>query len=56
LSAGDAVLTRAAEAAVTNELIDRRHYGVNHSLPVTVAAGIVMNEWARRKYVEGAVR
>jgi tRNA G18 (ribose-2'-O)-methylase SpoU len=25
-------------------------YGVNHSLPVTVAAGIVMHEWARRRY------
>jgi tRNA G18 (ribose-2'-O)-methylase SpoU len=30
-------------------------YGVNNSLPVTVAAGIVMNEWARRRYREGAV-
>ncbi len=30
-------------------------YGVNHSLPVAVAAGIVMHEWARRRYVEGAV-
>jgi tRNA G18 (ribose-2'-O)-methylase SpoU len=30
-------------------------YGVNHSLPITVAAGIVMHEWARRKYVPGAV-
>ncbi len=29
-------------------------YGVNHSLPLAVAAGIVMNEWARRKYVRGA--
>jgi tRNA G18 (ribose-2'-O)-methylase SpoU len=28
-------------------------YGVNNSLPVTVAAGIVMNEWARRRYREG---
>jgi tRNA G18 (ribose-2'-O)-methylase SpoU len=28
-------------------------YGVNHSLPLAVAAGIVMNEWARRKYVSG---
>ena len=25
-------------------------YGVNHSLPVVVAAGIVMHEWARRHY------
>jgi tRNA G18 (ribose-2'-O)-methylase SpoU len=30
-------------------------YGVNHSLPVAVAAAIVMHEWARRKYVDGAV-
>lgn len=30
-------------------------YGVNHSLPVTVAAGIVMHEWARLKYSRGAV-
>jgi tRNA G18 (ribose-2'-O)-methylase SpoU len=30
-------------------------YGVNNSLPLAVAAGIVMNEWARRKYVDGAV-
>jgi len=30
-------------------------YGVNHSLPLAVAAGIVMNEWARRRYAEGAV-
>jgi tRNA G18 (ribose-2'-O)-methylase SpoU len=29
-------------------------YGVNHSLPLAVAAGIVMNEWARRKYADGA--
>ena len=30
-------------------------YGVNNSLPVTVAAGIVMHEWARRRYGSGAV-
>lgn len=30
-------------------------YGVNHSLPLAVAAGIVMNEWARRKYAHGVV-
>ena len=29
-------------------------YGVNNSLPVTVAAGIVMAEWARRRYRDGA--
>jgi tRNA G18 (ribose-2'-O)-methylase SpoU len=30
-------------------------YGVNQSLPLAVAAGIVMSEWARRRYVDGAV-
>ena len=30
-------------------------YGVNHSLPLAIAAGIVMSEWARRKYASGAV-
>lgn len=30
-------------------------YGVNHSLPLAIAAGIVMNEWARRRYAPGTV-
>ena len=30
-------------------------YGVNHSLPLAVAAGIVMHEWAGRRYIPGAV-
>ena len=30
-------------------------YGVNHSLPLAIAAGIVMNEWARRRYADGLV-
>jgi tRNA G18 (ribose-2'-O)-methylase SpoU len=30
-------------------------YGVNHSLPLAVAAGIVMNDWARRRYFPGAL-
>src|SRR5579872_6070347 len=38
-----------------DEIIGIPMYGVNHSLPVTVAAGIVMNEWARRRYREGVV-
>jgi tRNA G18 (ribose-2'-O)-methylase SpoU len=29
-------------------------YGVNHSLPLAVAAGIVTHEWARRRYADGA--
>ncbi len=31
-----------------DEVIGIPIYGVNHSLPVAVAAGIVMHEWARR--------
>ena len=31
-------------------------YGVNNSLPVALAAGIVMSEWARRRYAHGAIR
>ncbi len=30
-------------------------YGVNHSLPVAIAAGIAMNEWARVKYAGGRI-
>jgi tRNA G18 (ribose-2'-O)-methylase SpoU len=29
-------------------------YGVNHSFPVAVAAGIVMHEWTRKKYYANA--
>jgi hypothetical protein len=29
-------------------------YGVNHSLPVAVAAGIVLSDWARHRYGAGA--
>ena len=47
------VPTELVEAA--DEVIGVPIYGVNHSLPVTVAAGIVMHEWARRRYREGSV-
>jgi tRNA G18 (ribose-2'-O)-methylase SpoU len=33
-----------------DEVIGIPMYGVNHSFPVAVAAGIVMHEWSRRKY------
>jgi len=33
-----------------DEIVGIQLYGVNHSLPVVVAAGIVMHEWARRHY------
>ena len=29
-------------------------YGINHSLPLAVASGILMSEWARRNYADGA--
>lgn len=38
-----------------DEVVGIPIYGVNRSLPVTVAAGIVMHEWARRRYRDGAV-
>jgi tRNA G18 (ribose-2'-O)-methylase SpoU len=39
--------------AMGDEVLGIPLYGVNHSLPVAVAAGIVMNEWARRRYAPG---
>ena len=41
--------------ARADEVLGIPLYGVNNSLPVTVAAGIVMNEWARRRYRDGVV-
>lgn len=29
-------------------------YGVNHSFPVAIAAGMVLGEWGRRRYAPGA--
>jgi len=28
-------------------------YGINHSYPIAIAAGIAMSEWARRRYERG---
>ena len=46
---------------VPREILDAAHlrvgipmYGINHSFPVTVAAGIAMAEWTRRFYADGA--
>jgi tRNA G18 (ribose-2'-O)-methylase SpoU len=39
----------------SDEVVGIPLYGVNHSLPVTVAAGIVMHAWARIRYAEGSV-
>jgi tRNA G18 (ribose-2'-O)-methylase SpoU len=59
---GVVLLFGSERFGVPRELIDRADdvvgipmYGVNHSLPVAVAAGIAMHEWARRRYAHGAV-
>ena len=43
------LLTRA------DEVVGIPMYGVNHSFPVAIAAGMVMGEWARRHYGGNAV-
>ena len=40
--------------AECNEVVGIPIYGVNHSLPLAVAAGIVMHEHARRRFAPGA--
>jgi tRNA G18 (ribose-2'-O)-methylase SpoU len=58
----DVVLVMGSErAGLPESLIARADqvlgipmYGVNHSLPVAVAAGIVLSDWARRRYAPGA--
>jgi tRNA G18 (ribose-2'-O)-methylase SpoU len=45
----------AALLARADEVVGIPIYGVNHSLPVAVAAGIVMSEWARRSYASRVV-
>lgn len=55
----DAVMVFGSEAeGVPPEIVAAAHqvvaipmYGINHSFPVTVAAGIAMAEWTRRHYV-----
>ncbi len=57
----DVVLLFGSERfGIPQPLVERAHtvigipiYGVNHSLPLAIAAGIVMNEWARRHYASG---
>jgi tRNA G18 (ribose-2'-O)-methylase SpoU len=39
-----------------DEVLAIETYGVNHSLPLAIAAGITMHEWARRKYAASLVR
>jgi tRNA G18 (ribose-2'-O)-methylase SpoU len=45
----EAILGRA------DEVVGIPIYGINQSLPLAVAAGIVMSEWTRRRYVDGVV-
>jgi tRNA G18 (ribose-2'-O)-methylase SpoU len=57
----DVVLVLGSErAGLPLEIVARAHavvgipmYGINHSLPVAVAAGIVLSDWARRRYAPG---
>jgi len=41
--------------AKCNDVVGIPIYGVNHSLPLAVAAGIVMHEHARRRFAPGAI-
>jgi tRNA G18 (ribose-2'-O)-methylase SpoU len=38
-----------------NEVIGIPMYGVNHSYPVSVATGMVLCDWARRRYRPGTI-
>ena len=38
-----------------DEVIGIPVYGVNQSLPLAVAAGIVMHEWAHKRYADGCI-
>jgi tRNA G18 (ribose-2'-O)-methylase SpoU len=57
----DAVFLFGSERhGVPQALLDRADrilalpmYGVNHSFPVAIAAGMVLGEWARRRYAPG---
>jgi tRNA G18 (ribose-2'-O)-methylase SpoU len=42
-----------AIVAAAHQVVGIPMYGINHSYPVTVAAGIGMAEWARRQYANG---
>jgi len=42
--------------ARADEVVGIPIYGVNHSLPLAVAAGIVMSEWTRVRYAGGVIR
>lgn len=41
--------------AAAHQVVAIPMYGINHSFPITVAAGIAMAEWTRRYYSGGGV-
>lgn len=41
--------------AAADEVVGIPMYGINHSYPVAISAGIAMAEWARRRYEKGRV-
>ena len=41
--------------ARAHEVIAIPMYGINHSYPISVAAGMGLAEWARRRYAGGAI-
>jgi tRNA G18 (ribose-2'-O)-methylase SpoU len=43
----DSVLARATQ------VVGIPMYGINHSFPVAIACGMVLGEWARRRYANG---
>lgn len=45
----DSVLSRA------DQVVGIPMFGVNHSYPVSVAAGMVLCDWARRRYAPGTI-
>ena len=40
---------------VAQQVVGIPMYGINHSYPISIAAGIGMAEWARRRYQRGRV-
>lgn len=57
----DAILVFGNEdVGVSDKIVARAHevvgipmYGINHSYPITIACGIALAEWARRRYQSG---
>ncbi|GAB4197076.1 MAG: hypothetical protein OHK0013_04860 [Sandaracinaceae bacterium] len=42
--------------AAASEVVAIPMFGINHSYPMTVASGIALAEWARRRYASGVDR